>query len=315
VAVVVYGETPYAEFQGDIATLEYQPGDKRDLALLKKLQAQGVPIVSVFLSGRPLWTNPEINASDAFVAAWLPGTEGGGVADVLVGGANGAPRYDFTGRLSFSWPRRADRGPGHPDEAGYDPQFAYGYGLAYARGGQVGTLSEDPGARVEGVNRERYFVAGHTPAPWTLSVAGALSVRAIDAGAQENARRVDWSGAARGTLAISGEAVDLTRQTLGDMALLFRYRVTTGPAAPVKLIVGCGRGCGGAVDVTPLMAPLPDGGWRTLRIKLSCLRDAGADMSKVTSPLTLATDGRFSLEFTEARLVANEGDAICPPAR
>jgi hypothetical protein len=92
-------------------TLEYQPGDKTDLALLKKLKAAGMPVVAVFLSGRPLWTNPEINASDAFVAAWLPGSEGGGVADVLVGDKAGKPRNDFQGKLSFSWPKRADQEP------------------------------------------------------------------------------------------------------------------------------------------------------------------------------------------------------------
>src|SRR5690606_21624181 len=69
VAIVVFGEDPYAEFQGDVDTLEYKPGDKSDLALLKKLRAQNIPVVSVFLSGRPMWVNPELNASDAFVAA------------------------------------------------------------------------------------------------------------------------------------------------------------------------------------------------------------------------------------------------------
>jgi len=74
VAIVVFGEEPYAEFQGDRADLDFAPGGP--LAVLRRLQAQGVPTVSVFLSGRPLWTNPELNASDAFVAAWLPGTRG-----------------------------------------------------------------------------------------------------------------------------------------------------------------------------------------------------------------------------------------------
>jgi beta-glucosidase len=86
VAIVVFGETPYAEFTGDRPSLEYSPDDKSDLALLKKLKAAGVPTVAVFLSGRPMWVNPELNAADALVAAFLPGTEGGGVADVLVAG-------------------------------------------------------------------------------------------------------------------------------------------------------------------------------------------------------------------------------------
>jgi len=308
VAIVVFGENPYAEFQGDIATLEFEPGDKHDLALIRRLRAEGVPVVSVFLSGRPLWTNPEINASDAFVAAWLPGTEGGGVADVLIGSPSGAPRFDFRGRLGFSWPARADRIAGHRDEPGYAPQFAYGYGLSYAHGGKVGFLSEDPGVRVDGPNLERYFVAGRAPAPWNLEVTGAVSVKTIDAGAQENGRRLDWTG--QGAVAFEGPPVDLSRQATGDMAVMLRYRVVTAPTAPVILTVACGDRCAGAVDVTPLLGADPAGGWRTWKIKLSCFR--GADMAHVISPFTLTTAGRLSLEFNEVRLVPNLGDAVCP---
>jgi len=308
----VFGEEPYAEFQGDIPTLEFQPGDKRDLALLKRLKAAGIPVVSVFLSGRPLWTNPEINASDAFVAAWLPGTEGAGVADVLIGGPDGVPRHDFTGRLSFSWPRRADRIPGHRDEPGYDPQFAYGYGLTYARGDQVGDLSEDPGVRAQSVNLERYFVAGHTPAPWSLTQSGAATVRPIDAGAQENARRAEWSGKGVGAVSITGGPVDLSRQATGDMAVMLRYRLDAPATAPVELSMACGAGCRGSVEVTPLLRGAADGQWRVWKIRLSCFRGAGADMARVTSPFALSTSGRLSLVFSELRLVANEGDAVCP---
>ena len=126
VAIVVFGEKPYAEFQGDIPTLDYQPSEATDLALLRKLKAAGVPVVSVFLSGRPLFTSPEINASDAFVAAWLPGTQGDGIADVLVAGPGGKPRRDFTGRLPFAWPADA-RSPV------VTPLFPVGYGLSYAQ--------------------------------------------------------------------------------------------------------------------------------------------------------------------------------------
>ena len=83
VAIVVFGEDPYAEYDGDLESLDFSAGHGASLELLRRLKGQGVPVVSVFLSGRPLWVNPELNASTAFVAAWLPGTEGGGIADVL----------------------------------------------------------------------------------------------------------------------------------------------------------------------------------------------------------------------------------------
>ena len=86
-------------------------------------------MVTVFLSGRPLYVNDLLNLSDAFVAAWLPGTEGKGVGDVLFRGADGKLAHDFTGKLSFSWPGVACPGPlarGANDEP---PLFALGYGL------------------------------------------------------------------------------------------------------------------------------------------------------------------------------------------
>ena len=72
VAIVVFGEDPYAEFQGDLPNLAYRPGNDHDLDLLRRLHGQGVPVVALFLTGRPLWMNREINAADAFAVAWLP---------------------------------------------------------------------------------------------------------------------------------------------------------------------------------------------------------------------------------------------------
>jgi beta-glucosidase len=310
VAVVVFGENPYAEFQGDIQTLEFQPGAKTDLALLRRLKAKGVPVAAVFLSGRPLWTNPEINASDAFVAAWLPGTEGGGVADVLIGDAQGRAHFDFRGRLSSSWPSRADRIPGHLGEQGYAPQFAFGYGLTYALPHELSALSENPGTRAPARNLERYFVAGRVQAPWRFDLSGAVSQTTVDAGAQENGRRLQWTG--EGRFAVEGDAVDLSRQATGDMAVLMRYRVDAAPTQPVRMSISCGAGCSGAVDVTALIQAAP-GHWREDKIKLSCFRSAGADLSRTTSPLSLATTGALSIVFTEIRLTTNEGDALCPP--
>ena len=157
VAVVVFGEQPYAEMRGDIRTLEFQAGDKQALALLKKFKAAGIPVVSIFLSGRPLWVNPELNASDAFVAAWLPGTEGGGIADVLFKGGQ-----DFHGKLSFSWPATPGQTAVNRGD-GVKPLFPYGYGLRYADDGNVGPLPEEGGAGAAVATDTRVFFAGGKP--------------------------------------------------------------------------------------------------------------------------------------------------------
>lgn len=141
VAIVVFGERPYAEYAGDVPTLEYSPGDKHDLALLRQLHGAGVPVVAVFLSGRPLWVNAEINAADSFVAAWLPGPEGEGVADVLFSAADGSVRHDFRGKLPFSWPRSAQP-PAVDGRPGEPPLFRFGYGLTYREDGDLPQLPE-----------------------------------------------------------------------------------------------------------------------------------------------------------------------------
>ena len=134
--VNVASEAPYAEMKGDVlfpATLRHTARYPQDLSTLERVSGRGVPVVTVFYSGRPLPVNNLINRSDAFIAAWLPGTEGLGLADMLVGGP-----YDFTGRLSFDWPA----GDCLPQQGGV--QFPRGYGLSLRTPSRLGTLSDVP---------------------------------------------------------------------------------------------------------------------------------------------------------------------------
>jgi beta-glucosidase len=173
VAIVVFGENPYAEWHGDIPSLDYGGGTRRgqeidvlrpapeasllrgagvqtapvrtpsaihptaegasnpDLALLLRLRHSGIPVVAVFLTGRPREVGPEFDASDAFVVAWLPGTEGGGIADVLFRRSNGQVNFDFTGKLPFSWPRDVAQPALHRPDGHGAPRFPYGFGLGY----------------------------------------------------------------------------------------------------------------------------------------------------------------------------------------
>ena len=122
VAIVVIGETPYAEFKGDARSLEL---DAIDLNALKNVKAAGVPMVVVLVSGRPLIVTEQLPDWAAFVAAWLPGTEGQGVADVLFGD------YNPTGKLPHTWPRSMQQIPINVGDSDYDPLFPFGFGLSY----------------------------------------------------------------------------------------------------------------------------------------------------------------------------------------
>ena len=119
--IVVIGEAPYAEWMGDRQSLELSD---EDIAVVEKMKQAGMPLVVILISGRPLIIENVIDKANAFVAAWLPGTEGRGVTDVLFGD------YKFVGKLSFSWPRSMDQIPINAGDRNYDPLFKYGHGLS-----------------------------------------------------------------------------------------------------------------------------------------------------------------------------------------
>jgi beta-glucosidase len=120
VALVVISETPYAEMMGDRTDLSLP---KEDVETVARLKQSGVPTIAVLVSGRPMIIDNLLDQVDAFVAAWLPGTEGDGVADVLFGD------FKSKGKLSFSWPRSMDQLPINVGDQSYDPLFKYGFGL------------------------------------------------------------------------------------------------------------------------------------------------------------------------------------------
>ncbi len=125
VAIVVIGEEPYAEFRGDRPAPDTLCLDDDDLRVVERVAASCVPTVAVLVSGRPLVITGQLAHWNALVVAWLPGTEGGGVADVLFGEATP------TGKLPHSWPRSAEQVPINIGDADYDPLFPYGFGLGY----------------------------------------------------------------------------------------------------------------------------------------------------------------------------------------
>jgi beta-glucosidase len=307
-AIVVFGEKPYAEGSGDIRSLEFEPGDKKALALLKKFKAAGIPVVSVFLSGRPMWVNPELNQSDAFVAAWLPGSEGGGIADVLVGDAEGRPRQDFTGRLSFSWPRTAAQFLLNRGQPGYDPLFPFGYGLSYAKPGKVGSLDEVPGIDGTPINKSRYYIDGHVQKPFTLQIDPAITRTAVDSAMrQEGAMQLGWRSAANGKATIDGEDIDLGFETNAEMMLQMVYRVDRPASGPVTLTMGWST-----INATDLFRSAE--GWKTVRIPLKCFAQrGGGDMAHVHPAWSLSATGPLTVSIANVELTTQAPGGFCPP--
>jgi beta-glucosidase len=319
VAIVVFGEEPYAEFLGDLQTLAYKPGDDADLALIQRLKAEGIPVVSVFLSGRPLWMNREINASDAFVAAWLPGSEGAGIADVLLRKADGSVGHDFKGRLSFSWPRTAVQSPLNIGDRAYDPQFPFDYGLRYADAGDLPALPETSGITGGLGQHGLYLARGAATTGSTFLLIGAdgsttqvvgsmiasndrsVGLRSIDHRAQEDARLIEWRGGKPAAIELRlREPQNLEPEAGQGMVMTLQLREPA--TAPVWLSVGCGEGCEGRIRIDTDLNALPRQEWLRIGVPLECLRRMGADLGRIDRPLRIDTAGQLTIGLSRVEL-------------
>jgi beta-glucosidase len=335
VAVVVFGEEAYAEGKGDIATLEYQSATKRDLKLLQRLQAQGIPVVAVFLSGRPLYVTPEINAANAFIAAFWPGSEGEGVSDLLFAKPDGSVAYDFRGRLSFSWPRSPDQFANNVGSEPYFPLFPYGYGLTYGAPQNIGPLAlpaparavspapvvaAAPGAAPGAVSDRGVLLEAGVPLNgWNLYVGGervltSASTKATQAGltAKRTASSVEVSWATRVPVSfqITGTPANFARDADRGLGLAVTLKVDQAPVSNVVLGLGCGPLCGGKLDVTDRLRDLAQrGGYATINIPLACLRSAGADLTNVPTGFALTATKALGVSIQSVK-VSREGEAL-----
>lgn len=321
VAVVVYGETPYAEGNGDIANVDYQRNNPTDQRLLERLSAAGIPVVSVFISGRPLYVNPELNASDAFVAAWLPGSEGQGVADVIIANEEGEARFPITGKLPFSWPATPFQGRLNTDQDNYAPLLELGFGLSF---GDKTTLSDNlPTDFTSKQTVTELAIFDRAPqSPWQVQlfsvdervpvnssvqqIAG-IGVTTFDDKVQEDARQFTFAGKGMaGFSFVSPFSRDLRAFAGDDGALQLSYRVNHIPNKPVYLQMNCNTGdCQVNVDIQPQLQQAVPGEWTTLSLSLQCLQHAGLDVASVGEVLSVASEATFNFSIRDVRLLSN----------
>ena len=289
--IAVYGEDPYAEFQGDREHLDFEPNGF-DVSLLAEYQSENIPVISVFLSGRPMWTNPEINNSDAFVVAWLPGSEGGGVADLLF---QADPSYDFTGTLSFSWPVSA------VVSEDSETLFELGYGLAYTSQEQLSTLPEVSGLENTAVaSTGEFFTKGAAVAPWSLwldsgeldkqiasypTSVGGLIVSKTDYQAQEDALRINWTQTNGDYVRIStASPTSLARESNGAMELSFSAKSLNGTTT-----IQVGQ-CDENASCDATLPVELDSDWYEFSVSLSCFENLGVDMSAISSAFVIKSE-------------------------
>jgi beta-glucosidase len=325
VAIVVFGEQPYAEGNGDIDNLEYQRGNKTDLALLKSLKAQDIPVVSVFITGRPLWVNPELNASDAFVVAWLPGTEGAGVADVLFASQSGEIQHDFKGKLSFSWPKAPTQTNINRFDKTDSPLLPYGFGLKYGEESTLSnTLSEDTKTDNAQTLAPLAIYDRSVQAPWKMALVtaqksasvtssilenGELKFRTIDRRVQEDAFKIEWLKADAGQVRIYHDFLqDLRSYTEANSALQFDYKLNSPVKAGVLLQINCEKACESEVDLTQNQQFKHAQEWQTMSVDLACFEQKSADFSKIGIPFALRSEEVLSMSISDIRIVPNSAN-------
>ena len=326
VIVAVIGETPYAETLGDImpsATLRHSDRYPEDLAVLQTVAKGRKPVVTVFVAGRPLYVNNLLNLSDAFVAAWLPGTEGAGVADVLFADHS----YNFSGTLAMPWP-----GIPCPDASSGTKAarwlFAPGYGLRYPSKHELTTLATDPS--VDACANASVLSVFHTLAvpPFSLYLADAnpeqpahdigsdlnsviewpashpaLRLRTVQVNTQQDAKSVTWLGAGR-FFARSPQPRNLMPLVATHAALQFDVVITTPATGPVKVYMGCGDHCTTSVDLAHTFGSYASGARHTVSIPLECFVKNGADLSHIDVPFGVLASPPFSAAFADVKIIA-----------
>ncbi|WP_166420716.1 glycoside hydrolase family 3 N-terminal domain-containing protein [Pseudoalteromonas sp. Z1A8] len=322
VAIVVFGEEPYAEGHGDKDNLEFERGNKKSLALLSSLKEQGIPVVSVFISGRPMWVNSELNASDAFVAAWLPGTEGAGIADVLLKAADGTIQNNFKGKLSFSWPKSAVQTAVNKGDENYDPLLPYGFGLTYGdKNVLADDLDEDSKLDNSGLTSMDILV-GAPVAPWRLLLKsgnelldvsssthefGAIKYRTEDKIVQEDARQFSFSGAEKASAEIvTSFAEDTIAYVEADSVISFDIKLNEALTSDIALAMTCSGECGASIDLANVVDKTIENKWQSVSIDLGCFADKGVNFANLTSPFSLRSNGKASISVANIQFVPNK---------
>jgi len=290
VAIGVFGEEPYAEMLGDIADVEFAATDPRFLSLLQNISAQGIPTVSIFLSGRPLVVNEHINASKAFVAAWLPGSAVEGIGDVLFQ-KNNKVNYDFKGKLSYSWPKSKDQAVLNFTNSIYDPLFPYGYGLTYKSATNLKSIqTNNTFSKLDSVNvflgaasiPGKEFVVTKSGPEFVskddfVSANNKIKITRFDYQRQDDAKNIifieDESFQAFGISTQS--AINLSSMKSPFYEIVMRVNTLSNPL--LYFSVGCGNNCRGSV----LLPSESMTSWSNINIPLACLEASGLDLTKI----------------------------------
>ena len=342
VVIFVYGEDPYAEGDGDRKHIFYENQDKRFLKYMREIADKKIPSVSLFISGRPLIVNEEINLSESFVQLWLPGTAIEGITDVIFTNKNNEINFDFKGKLSYSWPKFSHQTELNYGDKEYDPLFPYGFGLTYADENYRDTINikETIPQRDEitlflgsaypsykeiisyyDSDKNEQIYEGISADIYKNEKAGIL-ISKFDYKKQDDAKRIDFGK--KNTMKFweisSGSSEDLSYMKNGSLELILKPQSSSDKK--IELVIQCSKDvnqinisgtkeCYKAFDLSNLLIDEPIGVWKKITMPFSCLNNDNFEISSITSRAKLATSGDWVVDIHSIKYLNNMEMKTC----
>ena len=339
--IFVYGEDPYAEGDGDRRHLFFEHQDNKFLKHMKDIKNKEIPSVSLFISGRPLIVNKEINLSDAFVQLWLPGTAIEGITDVIFTNIDNQINHDFKGKLSFSWPKFSSQTKLNYGDEQYDPLFSYGYGLNYEDNiflSEINIIEDIPQK-----NEITLFMGSGYPsykevisyydsekneqiyegisADIYKNERAGITISKFDFKKQDDAKSIDFgSKNIYKFWDISGSSENLSYMVNGALELVMRVKNLSNDG--LELITQCRKNenqikvsgsakCYKSFDLSEALTSQPVDKWIKITMPLACLDNNDFEISSITSKAKLATVGDWIVDVHSIKYKNNQELKSC----
>ena len=340
--IFVYGEDPYAEGDGDRKHIFFENQDSMFIKYMKDLHEENIPSVSLFISGRPLIVNKEINLSDSFVQLWLPGTAIEGVTDVIFTDTNNDINYDFKGKLSYSWPKYSYQTKLNYRDKDYDPLFPYGFGLTYSDDTYMNSI--DATETIPQKDEITLFLGSAYPsykevisyydsdkneqvyegisADIYKNERAGLSISKFDYKKQDDAKRIDFGqlNTFKTWEISSGSNEDLSYMQDGSLELILRSQNL--PDKTLELVIECSKNqeqtnmsgtkeCYQSFNLSNILKKELTGAWQKITMPLSCLNNKNFEISSITSRAKLTTSGDWVLDIHSIKYLNNKKAETC----
>ena len=339
--IFVYGEDPYAEGDGDRRHLFFEHQDHKFLKYMRDIKKKEIPSVSLFISGRPLIINKEINLSDAFVQLWLPGTAIEGITDVIFTNIDNQINHDFKGKLSYSWPKFSFQNKLNYGDEQYDPLFPYSYGLNYEDSVFLDeiNINEDIPQKNEitlfmgsGYPSYKEVISYYDPekneqiyegisADIYKNERAGITISKFDFKKQDDAKTIDFgSKNIYKFWDISGSSENLSYMVNGALELVMRVKNLSND--DIELITQCQKNenqikasgsaeCYKSFDLSEALTSKPVGKWIKIIMPLACLDNNDFEISAITSKAKLATVGDWMVDVHSIKYKNNQELKSC----